>query len=422
LGIQSLRDTLKGNLLIFTLGDLLRNLSMFITFPYFSLFITELGGDMVQIGIVNSLRPLLSLFLYPIAGYMSDNYSRIKVISYTVFIGALLWGSLGLAPDWRWIALVNLLLGVLTFYFPAANSLIADSLPVDKRGLGYSMWLAIPKAAGIFSPLIGGYIITLWGVEAAMRYLYVLTFLVTVFIAFMNHRYLKDPVEDRPKRTPKNLLKILVDSYRDIYYILKWLPTNLKAFGLMLALGFMFNNMVTAYWVVYAVNVIGLSELNWGIVLFVSNIVNVLLLIPGGMVVDRFGVTRVLKISLLLVAVPTLLYPFCQGFLCVTAIITVISIANSFLMGGAPAYMAQAVPQEKRGMVMSALGQGMLFVNTLGGAGGPGMGALLTVPSIIGALLGGFIYNYNPTLLWIFLGSTMIVNAVICHLYLEKTD
>ena len=71
---------------------------------------------------------------------------------------------------------------------------------------------------------------------------------------------------------------------------------------------------------------------------------------------------------------------------------------------------------------MSALGQGMLFVNTLGGAGGPGMGALLTLPSIIGSLLGGFIYNYNPTLLWIFLGTTMIVNAVICHLYLEKTD
>jgi MFS family permease len=81
--MQSIRDVMKGNLLVFTIGDVLRQFSMFITFPYFSLYVQALGGSMVDIGIVNSLRPFTGLFLYPVAGYISDRYSKVKIIYYT---------------------------------------------------------------------------------------------------------------------------------------------------------------------------------------------------------------------------------------------------------------------------------------------------------------------------------------------------
>lgn len=412
---------MRGNLLVFTMGDLLRQFSMFITFPYFSLYVAALGGNMIDIGIVNGLRPLLGLFIYPIAGYISDRYSRVKIASITVFIGAILWGSLGLAPDWRWVALGNFLLGTLTFYFPAANSLMADSLPPDKRGLGFSLWLVIPRAAGIFSPFIGGYLITVWGVETAMRVLFALTFVISTLIAVMNYKYLSEPERLTVQEDKRTLSQVIVESYRDIFDIIKGFPSNLRAYALMLALGFMFNNMVSSYWVIYAIDVMGLTELNWGIVLLVSSLVNVILLVPGGMLVDRVGATRVMKISLTVAAIPTILFPVFHELNMLIIIIAVISIANSFLMSAAPSYMAQAVPTERRGRVMSAIGQGMLFVNLMGGGGGgPGMGALLTIPSIIGAVLGGFIYNYNPTHLWTFLGASMLINAVICHLYLGK--
>ncbi len=35
--MQSLKEVMRGNLLVFTIGDVLRQLSMFITFPFFSL-------------------------------------------------------------------------------------------------------------------------------------------------------------------------------------------------------------------------------------------------------------------------------------------------------------------------------------------------------------------------------------------------
>jgi MFS family permease len=410
---------MRGNLLVFTLSDLLRQLSMFITFPFFSLYVRALGGSVVDIGIANSLRPVLGLFLYPVAGYLSDNYSRVKIIAYTGFLGAALWLFFIFAPDWRWIALGNLLLGLLTFYFPAANSLMAESLPDDKRALGYSLWQAIPLAAGIFSPLAGGYLISLWGVKAAMRALYGLTLIVTVFISAMSLRFL----QETPRETPDTSLKIaeiIVSSYRGIYEVMRWMPRNLKAFAVMLTLGFFFNSMVSSYWVVYVVDVMMLTEVQWGLVQFVASAATVVFLVPAGYIVDRVGSKRVLTYALGLSAVPIMLFPYLSSFSSVIALFVALTLANSLLMVGAPSYMAEATPPDKRGRIMSALGVGWLLINTRGGGvGGPGMGALLTIPTIVGSLLGGLVYSYRPELLWLSYGSSLILNIIICWIFLD---
>jgi len=416
--MQSLKEVMRGNLLVFTIGDVLRQLSMFITFPFFSLYVVALGGSMVDIGIVNSLRPLTGLFLYPVAGYISDRYSKIKIIGYTGILSAVLWSFFIFARDWRWIAVGNFLLGLLTFYFPASNALMASSIPEDKRALGYSMWLAIPMAIGIFSPLAGGYLISVWGITTAMRFLYILTFVVGLFIAFMNMKYLEEPPV-KEFEDSRNLFGVLKESYKGMFEMLRWLPSNLRAFGLMLVLGFLLNNMVSSYWVIYVTQSLGLSTVQWGMVLLAASVINVALMVPAGMLVDRLGPKRVLTWALLIGAVPMLLFRYATTLVFVTVLLVIMTVANSFLMSGAPAYMTHSVPPERRGQVMSALGMGMLFINTRGGGGGgPGMGTLLTIPSIIGAILGGFVYGYNPNLLWMSFGVALILSAVLSDRFL----
>ncbi|MBT3283170.1 MFS transporter [Candidatus Bathyarchaeota archaeon] len=416
--MQSLKEVMRGNLLVFTIGDVLRQLSMFITFPFFSLYVVALGGSMVDIGIVNSLRPLTGLFLYPVAGYISDRYSKVKIIGYTGILSAVLWSIFIFARDWRWIAVGNFLLGLMTFYFPASNALMASSIPEDKRALGYSLWLAIPRAVGIFSPLAGGYLISVWGITTSMRFLYILTFFVGLFIAFMNMRYLEEPPV-KEIRDSRNLFGVLKESYKGMFEMLKWLPSNLRAFGIMLVLGFLLNNMVSSYWVIYATQSLGLSAVQWGIVLLVAAVINVVLMVPAGMLVDRLGPKRVLTWALLIGAVPMLLFRYATTLVYVAVLLVIMTIANSFLMSGAPAYMTHSVPPERRGQVMSALGMGMLFINTRGGGGGgPGMGTLLTIPSIIGAILGGFVYGYNPNLLWLSFGVVLLISAIMSDKFL----
>jgi len=412
--VRSIREVMRGNLLIFTIGDTLRQLSMFITFPFFSLYVQELGGSMVDIGVVNSLRPLMALFAYPIAGYLASRHSRVKVIAATIYLTAPFYLLYVFARDWRTIALGNLLLGLMTFYFPASNSLMADSIPPDKRGLAYSLWWAIPSVAGILSPYIGGYLTTMYGVVPAMRFLYILTVVVAIINGTLSLRFLKEPPREGGGEGSPGVLRMLADSYKDLLAVLAWLPTGLKAFASMLALSFFFNNMMTSYWVVYSVEALGLTKLQWGTVLLIAAVVNVVLLLPAGMIVDRMGTKRTITVALAAAAVPLLLFPFSRGFWDVTLIFVAMTLANSVLTSGAPALMAQMVPSQMRGRVMAALGQGMLIINIRGsGGGGPGMGAVLTIPSILGSMAGGYVYEYNPMLPWLLMGAAMLLSAAI---------
>jgi len=295
---------------------------------------------------------------------------------------------------------------------------MASSIPEDKRALGYSLWMAIPRAAGIFSPLAGGYLIELWGVDPAMKFLYTLTGVVALGIAYMNRRFLTEP-EVRQSTTTRSLWEVLKKSYGDMFETMKWLPTNLRAFGLMLVLGFLLNNMVSSYWVIYTTQTLGFSEVQWGLILLISAMFNTVLLVPAGMLVDKLGSKRVLTGALILGSIPMLLFRYADTMFFITALMVIATIANSFLMSGAPSYMTHSVPPERRGRVMSALGQGMLFINTRGGGGGgPGMGTLLTIPSIIGSLLGGIIYGIDPNLLWLSFGLVLITSAAISQKYL----
>jgi MFS family permease len=166
--------------------------------------------------------------------------------------------------------------------------------------------------------------------------------------------------------------------------------------------------------VIYSVEALGMTKLQWGTVLLIAAVANVVLLLPAGMIVDRIGTKRTLTVALVAAAVPLLLFPFSRGFWDVTLIFVALTMANSVLTSGAPALMAQMVPSEMRGRVMAALGQGMLVINLRGSAGGgPGMGAVLAIPSILGAIVGGYVYEYNPMLPWLMMGAAMLLSALI---------
>ena len=418
--MRSIREMLRGNLLIFTLGDVMRQLSMFITFPFFSLYIQALGGNTITIGLVNGLRPIAAFFIYPIAGFIADRYSRVKIIVATGFLSSALFLIYMLAPDWRTLAIGNLLMGLVVFHFPAMNSLMADSLPPGRRGVGYSLWRTFPGVIGILSPYIGGYLITIFGIKRAMRVLYFLTIAMTLGITVMYYKFLSE-TQKRVGLSTTSPLRVVSDSYREMFKVLKWMPNSLKAFSAMLILSFLINNVAVPFWVVYGIEEIGLSELQWGTALLIAAFVNVALLVPAGMIVDRFAVKKVLALSLALSAVPVFLFPFSRGLLDTALMLVAVTIANTFLFSGAPTFMAISVPKEMRGRVMAALGQGMLFINILGMTGGPGMGAILTVPSVLGALIGGFIYSFDPKLPWMLLATSLLLNAGIAAVFIKTS-
>jgi hypothetical protein len=78
--------------------------------------------------------------------------------------------------------------------------------------------------------------------------------------------------------------------------------------------------------------------------------------------------------------------------------------------------VAESVPRELRGRIMSAIGRGVIMVTSPGvggGGGGPGMGFVLTLPVILGSLVGGYIYSTNPIFCWLLLTGALIICTAI---------
>jgi len=150
-------------------------------------------------------------------------------------------------------------------------------------------------------------------------------------------------------------------------------------------------------------------------------VIHVLLSFPAGSLIDRFDKRKVLGAAMALSAIPIMLYPFSGGFLGALAVFVPLSVANAFMVPAAAALMADLCPPERRGMVMANLGRGMVWVNYRGGVGGgPGMGFVLTLPAIVGAYLGGYIYESYGAAPWLLMGGALALNAVLA-LFLLKT-
>ncbi|MCD6480456.1 MFS transporter [Candidatus Bathyarchaeota archaeon] len=410
--MASYREVLRGNVLVIMLSNVIRQLTLFVTFPFFSLYIRALGGSNRVIGLVNALRPLSYMFLYPLAGGIADAYGRVKAIILSGYFSIPIFLLYAIAPDWRILAAAVLIAGIRVIQFPASSAILADSMPREVRGRGYAIVTSLPSLVGILSPFIGGYLISLYGVERAMRLLYVLAAAASGLIATISLRFLKETLP--PRRRNIDPKRLLIDSYRDFMEVIRGLPRGLKLYALILVLSTFSLGLSTPYWVVYAKDVIGLKPYEWGVILTMLSLVYSILTLPAGLVIDRYERRKIIALCLAVAVAPILAFPFSKGFYQTLLTMLPIAIVNAFLFPTAGALMADMTPREMRGRVMAALGRGMLIINYRGGGGGgPGMGFFLTIPSILGFLLGGLIYEVNPLYPWLILASTTLVNAVL---------
>ena len=144
--------------------------------------------------------------------------------------------------------------------------------------------------------------------------------------------------------------------------------------------------------------------------------------IPAGLVVDRASKRLILIVGLAATLIPVWFFIYARTFWQVLALTLVISAANAFMMPACQTIVAESVPREMRGRIMSAIGRGVIMVtgpDVGGGGGGPGMGFVLTVPIIVGSLVGGYIYSASPTFSWVLLTGALVICMVISIVFVR---
>ncbi len=402
-----------------TVGMFFRRMVM----PYSSLFILAVGGDSSQVGVVNSLRPLAGLLIFPISGTLTDRTGRVKLIALAGYLTALTMLLYVFAPSWEWIALGALLQGFMVFQFPPSSAILADSIGPRNRGIGIATMGALANTFAMFSPYIAAVILETSGDNIGRRILYGLLALSQIVNATLVLRFLEETaIVEKPDKK-MDALAILKESYRGIPELVRIMPKSIKALGFLIGLGFISNAIAAPFWIVYITDVIGVSKIDWGLILLVESIFRIILTIPCGMIADRYSRTKTLFAAVFfsLFSLPTLI--IARGVVDVLLIRLGIALAGALFMPSSTALMADYIPREQRGKVMAAIGRGSVMVGaTGGGTGGPGMGYIFTIPVMTASILGGILYSMNPVYPWICVLGATILQLVSLILFIRDPE
>ena len=411
---------MKGNVLVLTVCSSLWRVSIDIIWPYLSLYVMALGGEYETVGQVMAVGNLASMMLYPLGGYIADYQGRIKIMAYMTFVYAFTFLIFVFTQSWLWVGVGLFMQSLVTFYTPAMQALMADSIPADKRGVGFAATMAIPGAFGVASPLIGGWLIEQIGVKVAIRGLYGIGFFVALIVATLRLKFLKEIRERKGPGLNITIGKVpglILESYKDMLRTVRGASKPLLTYATLVSTAAFFVSMVTPFWIIRATEIIGLNTWQWGTLSLINGTINVLLSFPAGRIVDRFNKRWVAGICLIICSVPVLLFLRATTFTEVAILLAASTIPNTFINPVFQAMFIDMTPPDKRGRMIAAIGGAGIWVT--GGAWATGIFAMLSIT--MGTLLSGYIYRFNNQLPWMILSGAIAIIGVLMIVFVKDT-
>lgn len=411
--LSEIREIMRGNVLVLTVCSTMWRMSVDIVWSYLSLYIIALGGEYETIGLVMAVGNIASMLLYPLGGYLADYQGRIKVMAYMTYVYAFTFLIYVFTDTWQGVAVGIFLQSFVTFYFPAMQALMADSIPADKRGLGFAATMAIPGAFGIASPLIGGWLIDVYGIRRAVKSLYALGFVVALIVATLRLKYLKETREADSESgieiTVRKIPGLIVESYKDTIRIVREAQRSIITFSVLVSTVAFFVSIASPFWIIRATEVLMVDTTQWGVFALINGAVNVLLSFPAGRMVDRYNKRWIAGLSLIMCAIPSYLFLYATEPIHVLILLVAATIPNTFINPAFQSIFTEMIPREKRGRMFAALGGAGIWVT--GGAWATGMVAMVSITA--GTLLSGYIYRFNNSLPWVILSLALAALGVL---------
>ena len=365
-----------GNYLILVISWILMDIVNEMPGTYYSLYVIGLGGSATIIGLIGfvSLITLASV-QFP-GGYLADKYGRKWLISTMTFGIGISFIFYAVAPSWHMILIGAIVMNLCLIYQPALLAMIADSLPPEKRGMGYSIIMLIASVSSTPGPIIAGLLYLNFGLVGGMRIAYFITVAFYLVAAILRLR-LKETITEPKKINRQELLRSYPTSIKESTKVWKIVPRSM--FFLFIAnLVFMFAlAMIQPYLVVYAVEKLDVGEFEWSLVLFLLFMVMIVLALPSGKLIDKIGRKIPLLISSV-VAFPGILLFVYGDFTRLLIALPLFGLAQILGMAGYSSLQADLVPKEQRGKVIG-------FANFMN-----------YIFMAFGQLIGGILYEISP--------------------------
>jgi MFS family permease len=392
----------KGNFLILLVSWTLMSFASSIPDTYYSLYVLALGGTEINIGTIGFASFLILAFIQFPGGYFADKHGRRWLIMIMTFGVAVSYLGYAAAQSWHFILAAAILQNLCLVYQPALGAITADSIPPERRGVGFSMQTLLPNLAGLSGPMIAGVLYLSLGLIFAMRIGYSVAFILFLIAAILRAR-LHETLKDKAKRP--GVLEAL-GSYpravKDSIEVWRHLPK--AAFILFLVSVFVqfFALMCSPFLVVYATKVLAITGFQWAMILTIIVGTRMAVALPSGKIIDRFGRRIPLALSLLLLCPSALLFVLGEyGMLLAFSLL--FGVGNSMFGIAQQSLQADLIPREHRG---KAIGCIQFATYVLAG---------------LGQLIGGILYrNVAPQIPFLLFAVSSLCLAVIAVVFIQE--
>ena len=367
---------IRGNYAILVASWIIVDFASELPATYFGLYVLGLGATETILGVIGLSQFLALASLQFPGGYLADKYGRKWLISTMTFGVALSFIFYAVAPSWHFILIGAVLMSIFnSTYQPALNAMVSDSLPPERRGMGFSIVMLIASASTTPSPAVAGLLRARFGLIDGMRIAYGIVVALFLVAAFFRLFFLKETVVSASKPHFKEIFQSYPTALKESFGVWKKVPKSMLYLFLSFSIAIFGFSSTSLFTVIYATRVLLIDEVMWAFVIAIVPVTTIILAIPVGKFVDKFKRKIPLLAATLIFGLA--MWVFVNGDLAKVAVSLVLLGAGQVMMNASfGALQTDLTPKELRGRVNG-------FIN---------FGSFIIMAA--GSLLGGYLYEH----------------------------
>ncbi len=369
----------RGNYAILVLSWVLMDLASEMPTPNYQYYVQALGGTGVSLGLIGFASFIaLAAVQFP-GGYLADRYGRRWLVSTMTFALALCFLFYALAPSWHFILIGAVMMNLCLIYQPALWAMVSDSIPPERRGVGFSAIMLINSVTTTPGPVVAGILLWHFGLVTSMRIIYLTVTALYLSAAFLRLRLKETMTAGDPIRI-REFWSSYPQATRQSWNAWKLIPRSMLWLFVTQTIMMFGVSGVEVIMALYARDVLLIPESIWWIV-FVPLFLSMLVVsMPIGKFIDKAGRKTPLLLSAAL-QIPTVLLFLYGDFTRVLVAMSLLGVVILLGHSAGSAMQTDLVPRESRGKIFG-------FTNCIG-----------YIMTAIGMLLGNWFYiNVSPRL------------------------
>ncbi|HET6798165.1 MAG TPA: MFS transporter [Gemmatimonadales bacterium] len=238
-------------------------------------YLEAAGAPLAAIGAYGSVRDFLDgVVQYP-GGWVADRYGRRTGLQ--IFIGLAISGYLllWLAGSWQGAFTgVVLTMAWSSMASPTLFAVIGDTLPPERRAMGFSVQSILRRIPIAIAPVLGGLLIARYGIGRGVR----LSLGITVALALLTLALVSRVRLSLPESAPTTIAGVW-----------RALPPALRKLLLSDILVRICEALVDVFLVIYALDVVGITAPQYGLLVAIMMSTSIVAYLPAARLADRVG-------------------------------------------------------------------------------------------------------------------------------------